>query len=99
MLSYEDLLSKSDLLNRKLILPSPDILRVAYQNEEGFITALCIEYITHQDVFYPITEKGYIFIDSDGNYSTVESSLVILSIGLANVRAIQRNIIDTLLKI
>ena len=98
MPSYEDLLNKSHMINRSLILPSSDVMAVTFQKKDGFSAVICIEFVIDQDVFYPVTENGYIYIDNDGTYSTVESPLIIRSLGLINVRAIQKHIIDIVLK-
>ena len=98
MLSHEDLLNKSYLINSTLILPSSDILTVTFQKKDGFAAVICIEYILDQDVFYPVIENGYIYIDNNGNYFTAESLLIIRSLGLATVRTIQKHIIDILLQ-
>jgi hypothetical protein len=98
MPSYEDLLNKSDLIDRSLMLPSSDIMSVTFQKKEGLAAVICIKYIIDQDVFYPVTEDAYIFIEKDGNYSIDESHLIVRCLGLAKTKAIQKHIIDILLK-
>ena len=89
MFTYDTIVSKYQTIVEALGLPSKNVLRIEIQKHQDYAAIIKIEFIIFQDVFYPVTEMGYIYVYQEGFCTYDEPIIKTKAIDSKELRAVQ----------
>jgi len=71
MYTYESCKKNAETIALNMGLPSSHIFNIELMEEESYAAIIKINFVICQDVFYPVLESGFIYLNFDGSYHSV----------------------------